>query len=369
LGVAQRQMVEVAKALSFQSRIMIMDEPTAALTDQEINELFKTIRALQRRGVGIIYISHRLQEVSQIGTRATVLRDGSLVGTVSPEEMSQGKTPERAKAFMDKIITMMVGRNLEQKFPKVTVEKGQEALRIENLNQTGILNNINLVAHRGEITGIAGLMGAGRTELAQAVFGITPITSGQVYVEGRPVHITSARDAINQGIAYLPEDRKTQGVLLLMSVGDNIIMAGADHLSHGIVIDQARKRQLVNDSVKTLRIRTPSVNQQVQYLSGGNQQKVVLAKWLISRAKIFIFDEPTRGVDVGAKVEVYQLMNELLKQGAAIIMISSELPEILAMSDHILVMREGTLVKEFSREEATEERIMAYATGGVQDAA
>jgi ribose transport system ATP-binding protein len=323
LGVAQRQMVEVAKALSFQSRIMIMDEPTAALTDQEINELFKTIHTLQAHGVGIIYISHRLQEISQIGTRATVLRDGSLVDTVGLEEMAQKKSPVQAQAFLDKIITMMVGRNLEQKFPKVMVEKGQEALRIENLSQTGVLNNINLVAHRGEITGIAGLMGAGRTELAHAVFGITPITSGQVYVEGRPVHITSARDAIDHGIAYLPEDRKTQGVLLLMSVGDNIIMAGADHLSRGIFIDQSRKRQLVNDSVKTLRIRTPSINQQVQYLSGGNQQKVVLAKWLISQARIFIFDEPTRGVDVGAKVEVYQLMNELLKQGAAIIMISS----------------------------------------------
>jgi len=358
LGVAQRQMVEVAKALAFRSRIMIMDEPTAALTDQEIKELFSIIRSLQERGVGIIYISHRLQELSQVGTRVTVLRDGSWVGTVNLKDVTT-----------DQLINMMVGRNLDEKFPKVKVERGAEALRVEGLNQGAKLKDIHLVAHHGEITGISGLMGAGRTELAHAIFGINPIDSGRILVDGNEVDITSPRDAIDAGIAYLPEDRKEHGLVLRMAISNNIIMAGVDRLSHGIVISERRKRQLVSEYINLLRIRTPSMNQQVQYLSGGNQQKVVLAKWLFSQSKVFIFDEPTRGVDVGAKVEVYQLMNELVKQGAAIIMISSELPEILAMSDRILVMHEGCLVKEVDPKQATEEQILAYATGGVQNAA
>jgi ribose transport system ATP-binding protein len=357
LGVAQQQMVELAKALSFESRIMIMDEPTAALTDQEIRELFDTIRALQDRGVGIIYISHRLQELSQVGNRVTVLRDGSYIGT-----------QYLADVTTDELISMMVGRTLDDKFPKAQVERGEEALRVEGLSQKGILHDINLVAHRGEITGIAGLMGAGRTEMAQALFGITKSDSGRIYIEGQEITINSPRDAIDHGLAYLPEDRKGHGLVLLMSVANNIIMAGVDNLSTGIFINEGEKKRLVKEYIGLLNIRTPGPNQQVQYLSGGNQQKVVLAKWLLSHAKVIIFDEPTRGVDVGAKVEVYQLMNELIKQGAAIIMISSELPEILAMSDRILVMREGSLVKEFTNpKEVTEELVLGYATGGIQD--
>jgi len=357
LGVAQQQMVELAKALSFESRIMIMDEPTAALTEQEIRELFDVIRNLQQRGIGIIYISHRLQEVSQVGNRVSVLRDGCYVGTHNLSEVT-----------IDQLISMMVGRNLDEKFPKIQVERGSEAIRVEGLSQKGVLQDINFTAHHGEIVGIAGLMGAGRTEMAQAIFGITRPDSGRIYIDGREVHIKSPRDAINCGLAYLPEDRKAHGLVLLMSVANNIIMADTDRLSAGIVIKEGEKKRLVNEYIRLLNIRTPSISQQVQYLSGGNQQKVVLAKWLLSNARVIIFDEPTRGVDVGAKVEVYQLMNELVKQGAAIIMISSELPEVLAMSDRILVMREGSLVKEFSNPKGvTEELVLGYATGGIQD--
>jgi len=355
LGVAQQQMVEFAKALSFESRIMIMDEPTAALTEQEIQELFAIIRNLQEQGVGIIYISHRLQELSQVGNRVTVLRDGAFMGTTNLSEVT-----------VDELIAMMVGRDLDEKFPKVEVERGEEALRVEGLNQEGVLYDINLVAHRGEIIGIAGLMGAGRTEMAQTIFGITKPDSGRILIDGQEVTINSPRDAIEHGLAYLPEDRKGHGLVLLMSVANNIIMAGADSLSTGIIIKEREKTRAVDEYIRLLNIRTPSSKQQVQYLSGGNQQKVVLAKWLLSQAKIMMFDEPTRGVDVGAKVEVYQLMNELIKQGAAIIMISSELPEILAMSDRILVMREGSLVKEFPNpKEVTEELVLGYATGGI----
>ena len=357
LGVAQQQMVELAKALSFESRIMIMDEPTAALTEQEIRELFSTIRKLQDRGVGIIYISHRLQELAQVGNRVTVFRDGCHVGTRNLADVTT-----------DELIAMMVGRTLDDRFPKVTVERGAEALRVEGLNQEGVLRDVSLVAHHGEITGIAGLMGAGRTEMAHAIFGITKPDSGQVFIDGERVTIHSPRDAIDAGLAYLPEDRKGHGLVLLMSVANNVIMAGADSLSTGLVIREGEKNRVVEQYIHALNIRTPSAGQQVQYLSGGNQQKVVLAKWLLSRARVIIFDEPTRGVDVGAKVEVYQLMNELIKQGVAIVMISSELPEILAMSDRILVMHEGTLVKEFADPKSvTEELVLGYATGGIRD--
>lgn len=357
LGVAQQQMVELAKALSFESRIMVMDEPTAALTEQEIRELFDTIRTLQERGVGIIYISHRLQELAQVGNRVTVFRDGCYVGTRNLADVTT-----------DELIAMMVGRTLDDRFPKVVVERGKEALRVEGLNQEGVLRDINLVAHHGEITGIAGLMGAGRTEMAHAIFGVTKADSGQIFIDGERVTINSPRDAIDAGLAYLPEDRKGHGLVLLMSVANNVIMAGVDSLSTGLVIREGEKNRAVDQYIHALNIRTPSARQQVQYLSGGNQQKVVLAKWLLSKATVIIFDEPTRGVDVGAKVEVYQLMNELIRQGAAIVMISSELPEILAMSDRILVMHEGTLVKEFADPKGvTEELVLGYATGGIRD--
>lgn len=353
LGVAQQQMIEIAKALSVDAYIIVMDEPTAALTEKEIKELFKAIKQLKSQGRSIIYISHRLEEVHQIGDRATVLRDGQYVGTVDLAETS-----------IDKLISMMVGRTLTEKFPKKVANIGEDALVVRNLSRKGKLYNISFHVRKGEILGVAGLMGAGRTELMRAIFGADPKDSGEIYIDGKKVEIHSPHDAIKYGIGFLTEDRKEQGLVLDLSVRENITLANIGGVMDKMFVNKAKEEEICKKYIANLFIKTPSPEQKVKFLSGGNQQKVVLAKWLFTKSKVLIFDEPTRGIDVKAKVEIYKLMNQLAEQGVAIIMISSELPEILGMSDRIIVMHEGRITGELTREEATQEKIMHYATGG-----
>ncbi len=353
LGVAHQQMVEIAKALSLDARLLIMDEPTSALTDSEIQQLFDLIRRLRERGVSAVFISHHLDEVFQICDRGTILRDGEYVDTVELDKVSE-----------DDLIQLMVGRSLEQQFPKIETQRGQEALRVEGLTRKGVLHDISFSAYSGEILGVAGLVGAGRTETMRAIFGADKIDGGTVKVFGKPVKISSPKEAIRAGLGLLPEDRKQQGLVLILSVLQNISMASLDRLmgSLGLLRLKEEKKQ-AKTYVDRLRILTPGIDQQVQYLSGGNQQKVVLAKWLASQSKVLIFDEPTRGIDVGAKVEVYNLMNSLIQNNVAVIMVSSEMPELLGMSDRILVMHEGCVAAEFERAEATQEKILAAAMG------
>ncbi|UCH11685.1 MAG: sugar ABC transporter ATP-binding protein [Fidelibacterota bacterium] len=352
LGVAQQQMVEVAKALSQDARILIMDEPTSALTEYEIKELFAAIRQLKAEGVAVIYISHRLEELFEIGDRVTVLRDGKYVGTYDIGDVSKSE-----------LITMMVDRELKEHFPKVKAKPGEEVLRIENLSTKEVLRNVNLSLRRGEVLGVAGLLGSGRTELARALFGIDRVDRGTITIRGGPRSIRSPRQAINQGIGFLTEDRKSQGLIMVLSLKDNICLPSVDQFSRFGFMNGKAEAQAAEQSIQDLRIKTPSISQQVMNLSGGNQQKVVISKWLCRHADILIFDEPTRGIDVGSKVEIYQLMNKLTARGAAIIMISSELPEILGMSDRIAVMNNGRIAGEFAAGEATQEIILQAALG------
>jgi ribose transport system ATP-binding protein len=350
LGVAEQQMVEVAKALSLKSKILIMDEPTSALTEREINELFATIKKLKSQGVSIIYISHRLEELFEIGDRVTVLRDGKVVGTV--DISATNKT---------ELIRMMVNRELTEQFPKKKVRIGEEVLRAEGITRHGILNNVSFSLCRGEVLGVAGLMGAGRTELARAIFGVDKLDSGKIYIKGEAKKVKSPRGAINLGMGFLTEDRKSQGLVLNLSVKENICLSSIERFSKLGRMNAKAENEASNRYVKDLCIKTSNLNQKVMFLSGGNQQKVVLSKWLCSQADIFIFDEPTRGIDVGSKVEIYEFMNRLTAGGVAIIMISSELPEILGMSDRILVMHRGSITAEFDVDEATQEKILAKA--------
>ncbi len=355
LGVAEQQMTEIAKALSLDAELIIMDEPTATLTDHEIAQLFQAIHRLRRRGVAIVYISHRLNEVAQVGDRVTVLRDGRRVATLEAQEAS-----------VETLIRLMVGHDLREQYPKQAVALGEEVLRVEGLNRIGVLHDISFSLRRGEILGIAGLVGAGRTELARAIFGADPIDSGRISIHGRPVAIASPLQAIEHGIGLLPEDRKAQGLLLMQSVANNITLAALPRLFGGMrPLSPRMEAEVARRYINELRIRTPSETRLVRFLSGGNQQKVVIAKWLCSQSDVLIFDEPTRGIDVGAKVEVYNLMTELVRRGAAVMMISSDLPEVLGMSDRILVMRKGRIVGELSRAEATQERILGLAFGEV----
>ena len=353
LGVAQQQMVEIAKALSLDARLIIMDEPTATLTSHEIDRLFEAIDRLKRRGVAIVYVSHRLDEVKAIGDRATILRDGAYVGTVPV-----------ASTTIDEMIRLMVGRDLKDKFPKVQVEPGDEVLRVEELTRKGILHGVSLRVRRGEIVGIAGLVGSKRTETARAIFGADPIDSGRIFLHGLPVKVRTPADAIANRIALVPEDRKRHGIFASLSVWENVVISALRHFSRNGVLDLRRARQRAQASVSSLRVATPDLDKRVLELSGGNQQKVVIAKWLNTNAELFLFDEPTRGIDVGGKIEVYRLMGELLSRGAAIVMISSELPEILGLSDRILVMRDGRICGEFDRADATEENILNCALRG-----
>lgn len=353
LGVAHQQMVEIAKALSLNAKLLIMDEPTSALTGTEIQQLFDIIRKLKQRGVAVVFISHHLDEVFQVCDRGTVLRDGTFICTVDLQDTTPGA-----------LIQAMVGRSLDQQYPKVAAQRGKEALRVEGLSRTGVLDDITFTAYTGEILGIAGLVGAGRTELVKAVFGADPIDAGQIFVFGSAVDLHSPEDAIRAGIGLLPEDRKQEGLNLLLSVVHNISLASLERLTNRVgLLRLDEERTQTEGFISRLRIATPGADQLAQFLSGGNQQKVVLAKWLASQSKILIFDEPTRGIDVGAKVEVYNLMNSLVENGAAVIMVSSEMPELLGMSDRILVMRAGRVAAEFSRADATQEKIIAAAMG------
>jgi ribose transport system ATP-binding protein len=356
LGVGKRQLVEIAKALSANARILFMDEPTSALTHDERAHLFKTIRELKSKGLGIVYISHKLEEVHEIGDRVTVLRDGEKIATLAV-----------SKVTVDELIQMMVGRQMTQKFHKSRIEVGKTVFEVKNLSREGVLKDINFIVRKGEIVGLAGLVGAGRTELAQCLFGVDPIDSGEIYVDEKPVTIRNPRDAIANGIALLTENRKKQGLFMNLTVQDNIAIPAINSLNTAStylrwgVINRGVQRRIVEDYVSKLRIKTPSLLQVVGSLSGGNQQKTILAKWLALNPKFIIFDEPTRGIDVGAKTEIYLLMESLLKQGIGVLMISSELPEILALSDRVLVLAKGRITGEFTQREATQEKIMACA--------
>jgi len=354
LPLSKRQMVEIAKALSFRSEVLIMDEPTSALTESEIDELFKVIHQLKQQGVGIIYISHRLEELKHIADRVTVLRDGKYIGTYNYGDVT-----------LEYLVSKMVGRTLEHKFPpRTSSPTGRKIFEVKHLTRAGVLHDISFELYEGEILGIAGLMGAGRTELARAIFGADPKDGGEMYLHGRKLEIHSPVDAIRAGIGYLPEDRKLAGLAVEMLLCENITMANVEEISSRMgVIFPLKERKVAEHYVRELDIRTPSVYQVVKNLSGGNQQKVVVAKWLFRKAKVLIFDEPTRGIDVGAKYAIHRLMDQLAGQGIGVIMISSELPELLGMTDRILVLHEGRLVGVLRTRETTQEEILNYAAG------
>lgn len=353
LGIAGQQMVEIARALSQDVRFLIMDEPTAALSVSESRLLFDRIRALRRQGVGIAFISHRLEEVMELSDRVTVLRDGHLVASMQTAETSAAE-----------LVRLMVGRELQEIRPARKAVRGGELLRVEGLSRPPSVLEASFTLHRGEVLGLGGLMGAGRTELARALFGADRIAAGRLFVEGRPVSISSPQQAIAAGMAFLTEDRKHDGLALGLPVRANITLAGLARVMSGGLIHRGRERQTAAELARRVDVRAGSLEQPVRSLSGGNQQKVVLAKWLLTQARIFLFDEPTQGIDVGARAEVYGLIRELARQGAGILLISSYLPELLALSDRILVMSRGRLVGELTREEATQERVMELAALG-----
>jgi rhamnose transport system ATP-binding protein len=352
LGVADRQLLEIAKALSSSARLLIMDEPTAALSPHEVENLFSTIRRLRQRGVAVVFISHRLEEVGATADTVTVLRDGRHITTRPAAELPQGE-----------IVRLMVGRSLDALFPKEEAEIGEVVLRAERLTRRGVFSNISFQLRRGEIVGLAGFVGSGRTEVARSIFGIDPLDSGELWIESRPFRPRSPRAALRRGLAYLPEDRLQQGVVQAMSIGANISMAVLPELTPAGLLRPRRERALAQRFIEQLRIKATSPAQVVRSLSGGNQQKVVLSKWLAAEPRILILDEPTHGVDVGTKADVHRTISKLAAQGLTILLISSELLEILGMSDRVLVMREGRLVAELSRAEATEERVIQAAAG------
>ena len=353
LTVGKQQMCEIAKAISHEAKVIIFDEPSAALTETEIEELFKIIRDLRKQQLGIVYISHRMDEIKVITDRVTVMRDGEYVGTLTTKDSTK-----------DDIIQMMVGRTVYEE-PKSFSNVKPDApvvLKVEHLNVGKTVKDVSFELRKGEILGFSGLMGAGRTETARAIFGADRRDSGDIYVNGKRVDIKNPQDAVDAGIGYLSEDRKRYGVIIEKTVAENTTMASLKAFCKGLFIDKKAEKETAEQYVEALKTKTPSVEQQVRNLSGGNQQKVVIAKWLTRNCDILIFDEPTRGIDVGAKSEIYTLMNNLVKQGKSIIMISSELTEVLRMSDRILIMCEGRKTGEISIEEATQEKIMHAAT-------
>nr|WP_199505781.1 sugar ABC transporter ATP-binding protein [Halanaerobium sp. ST460_2HS_T2] len=353
LTVAKQQMVEIIKALSYQSEVLIMDEPTASLTDSEIEDLFRIVRRLRNEGVGIIYISHRLEELKQITDRITVMRNGKYIDTVATKE-----------AEIDNIINMMVGREVyETSSNKNSKNENEVILEVKNLTRKGAFKDISFNLKKGEILGMSGLVGAGRTEVARAIFGADEIDAGEIYIHGKKVNIDSPSKSVEVGIGYLSEDRKRYGLALGRDVATNIVLANMNEYMNKFGFMKENKiKKFAQNQVQQLNIKTPNLKQDVKNLSGGNQQKVVIGKWLDKDSEILIFDEPTRGIDVGAKNEIYKLLNNLVEEGKSIIMISSELPEILRMSHRVLVMCEGRLTGELGIEEATKEKIMKFAT-------
>ena len=352
LSVAEQQLVEIATALSHRARFVLMDEPTASLTPREVERLFGIIRDLTARGTAVVFVNHRLEEVFAIADRITIMRDGVKVGTWDAREISR-----------DEVVRRMVGRELADAPVRTPAQPGEVALEIEGLTSPGVFRDVSLSVHRGEIVALAGLVGAGRTEVARAVFGIDPFERGTIRLFGRPVRFRSPREALRQGLAYLPEDRQHQGLILPMPVAHNISLTILDQLSRAGWLDRCREREIAQEQVRRLRVKANSVTQAAKSLSGGNQQKVLVGKFLVTRPQVLILDEPTRGVDVGAKAEIHRLIGELAAQGMAVLMISSDLPEVLALADRVVVMRDGRVAGELSRSEMSEEAIMRLAVG------
>lgn len=352
LSIGEQQMVEIAKVLSFNSKVIIMDEPTDALTDTETASLFEVIRKLKQQNCGVVYISHRLQEIFEICDAVTVLRDGQFIGEKKVSELTE-----------DTLIEMMVGRKLQDQYPRIDIQRGKETLSVKNLIGNGV-NDVSFSLHEGEILGISGLMGAGRTELMKMIYGANPAKSGTIVLNGKIIKTQTPKDGLNHGIVYISEDRKKDGLILGMSVKDNMSLNALSYFVNPFkklrLIDE---QQAVDDFVGLFNIKTPSTHQIIGFLSGGNQQKVAIAKGLMTRPCILILDEPTRGVDVGAKKEIYQLINQFKQQGLSVILVSSDMPEVLGMSDRILVIHEGKVTGDFSISDATQEKLMAAAVG------
>ncbi|MGC5772904.1 sugar ABC transporter ATP-binding protein [Paenibacillus pabuli] len=352
-SVGQQQMIEIAKALMTNAKVIIMDEPTAALTEREIQKLFGVIASLQKNGVSIVYISHRMEEIFTICDRITVMRDGKTVDTKSIPETS-----------FDEVVRKMVGRELTERYPARNPSYGEVVLEVRDASSTGLFENVSFTVRAGEILGFSGLMGSGRTEIMRALFGLEALDSGDIMIRGKNVHIRKPADAVRHGIGFITEDRKDEGLVLDFSIRENMALPNLFSFSNKGFISTQKEQEFVDTLIKRLQIKTQSSETAVRNLSGGNQQKVVIAKWVGIGPSVLILDEPTRGVDVGAKREIYQLMNELTDRGVAIIMVSSELPEVLGMSDRIAVVHEGRISGELAREEATQENIMTLATGG-----
>ncbi|MBI0155695.1 sugar ABC transporter ATP-binding protein [Gilliamella sp. M0364] len=352
LTIAQQQLIEIVKAISFNVRILIMDEPTSSLTDKEVEQLFIMIKKLTEHNVSIIYISHRMDELFTITDRITVIRDGSYIDTVNTKQTN-----------IDELVKLMVGRNLNNYYQRHYQQNGERLLEVKNLSKKGVFNNVNFHLKKGEILGFAGLMGAGRSEIMQAVFGADRYDSGEIYFDNQLVKLKSPQDAIDIGIALVPEDRKKQGLILGNSIAFNLTLTVLKQFMHGCFVNQQKQKDIIQYYINKLNIKTPDADKIVGQLSGGNQQKVVIAKWLATKPKIIILDEPTRGIDIGAKAEIYQIIDELCASGMAIIMISSELPEIINMCDRVCVVANGQIQGELSQSELTQEKIMKLATG------
>lgn len=353
LSVGQQQMVEICKALMADAKVIIMDEPTAALTQSETVALFKVIESLRKKGVSMVYISHRMEEIFELCDRITVLRDGSYIGVKNIPETN-----------MNEIVKMMIGREIGERYPSRNVKIGKEVLKVKELTRKGTFHDVNFSVRAGEVLGVSGLMGAGRTEIMQAIFGNLSYESGTIEIDGKEVKISNPRQAMEHGIGFITEDRKTEGLMLDKSIRENISLCNLRRISKSSVISGEAEKNMVAEAIKDLHIKCFGSYHECNNLSGGNQQKVVLAKWILTNPKILILDEPTRGVDIGAKKEIYSIINKLAAQGVAIIMVSSELPEVLGMSDNIMVVREGEVRGIISYEEANQERVMTLATGG-----
>lgn len=352
LAISKQQMIEIAKALSTHARILIMDEPTSALTAKEIDELFRIIHQLRSNGCGIVYISHRLEELQRIVDRVTIMRDGQFITLVNYKDIT-----------LDEIIKFMVGREIKEKFPHVDCDRGNKIFEVKNLNAGRMVRDVNFSVYAGEIVGLAGLLGAGRTETTRAIFGADPKDSGEILLDGRTVLVNRPIDAIKAGIVLAPEDRKKDGLCTGLAVSENIALPNLDIISNKFgVVNKKKEEAMCKEAIDNLRIKTPNSNINAANLSGGNQQKVVVAKWLARHSRIVIFDEPTRGIDVAAKVEIYHIMNRLKEQGIAVVFVSSEMPEILGIADRILVMCDGRITGEVMAKDATQNEIMKLAT-------
>lgn len=352
LPVSKQQMVEIAKALSTNARVLIMDEPTSALTSKEIDDLFRIIRQLRANGCGIVYISHRLEELAHIVDRVTIMRDGQYITSMNFQDVT-----------LDEIIAHMVGREIKEKFPRVECEKGKKVFEVKHLNAGRMVRDVSFELYEGEIVGFAGLMGAGRTETTRAIFGVDPKESGEILLDGKPVSIRSPQDAIQAGIVLAPEDRKKDGLCTKLSIRHNIALPNLDLLCNRLgVVSTTKEDAICDQAVDNLKIKTPNVDVDAGNLSGGNQQKVVVGKWLARNSRVVMFDEPTRGIDVAAKVEIYNLMNQLKQQGIAVMFVSSEMPEVMGIADRIIVMCDGRITGELSARETTQNEILTYAT-------